>query len=47
MIEIPDRDGMDEAMPHGMPLGPIIISHRFAASPSRSERPPSIDGSPD
>jgi hypothetical protein len=27
MIEIPDRHGMDEAVPRG----PIVTSHRFAA----------------
>jgi hypothetical protein len=42
MIEIPDRHEVDEAMP----LGPIITSHRFAASRLRSEGLRSNDGSP-
>jgi hypothetical protein len=41
MIEIPDRHEVDEAMPQG----PIITSHRFAASRLHSKGLRSNDGS--
>jgi predicted RNA-binding protein with PUA domain len=43
MIEIPDREELDEVMSQG----PIITSHRFAALRERREGPRSNDGSPE